>query len=458
MSVLIITHKLREARKVADRLTVLRGGKSVVEGVLPDELDDPELIEAMVGRRLQPLPAERAATDAHARRARAARPDASAATTATGRRCASSTSPSPRARSSASPASRAAASASSSTRSPARATGTPRLRGRRHRASPLRPRHVAARGRRVRARGSGRRLGRARPTDRRAHRADGMRQAREPAKRAAPRDRLAAPPPPDRGARRRRAELRMAAMDRQVATLSGGNIQRVVLTLVLAGEAKLYVARLPDARARRRLVPARARARARLPRTAAPASSLVSEDLDELALLSDRIAVLHDGELAGIGDAGHRRAGDRPADARSGGMTSLDTPQVAAAPEPLRRRCARGSPGRTPAGSPAGTLFWIGIYLAALVIFGAFTALRGADPFAMYHAMWDSTVMNAYGRGQVLDKAAPFILAALAVTVPARAGPRQHRRRGPDRDRRDRRRRRRARARRPGERQRPRCC
>jgi simple sugar transport system permease protein len=40
----------------------------------------------------------------------------------------------------------------------------------------------------------------------------------------------------------------------------------------------------------------------------------------------------------------------------------------------------------------------------------------------MYHAMWESTVMNAYGRGQVLDKAAPFILAALAVAVPARAG------------------------------------
>jgi simple sugar transport system permease protein len=68
------------------------------------------------------------------------------------------------------------------------------------------------------------------------------------------------------------------------------------------------------------------------------------------------------------------------------------------------------------------TLFWIGMYLAALVVFGAFTALRGADPFSMYHAMWDSTIMNAYGRGQVLDKAAPFILAALAVAVPARAG------------------------------------
>jgi simple sugar transport system permease protein len=36
--------------------------------------------------------------------------------------------------------------------------------------------------------------------------------------------------------------------------------------------------------------------------------------------------------------------------------------------------------------------------------------------------MWDSTVTNRYGIGQVLIKAGPFILAALAVAVPARAG------------------------------------
>jgi ABC-type uncharacterized transport system permease subunit len=70
----------------------------------------------------------------------------------------------------------------------------------------------------------------------------------------------------------------------------------------------------------------------------------------------------------------------------------------------------------------ARTVFWGGMYLAALVVFGAFTALRGADPFSMYHAMWEATVVNAYGRGQVLDKAAPFVLTGLAVAVPARAG------------------------------------
>jgi simple sugar transport system permease protein len=68
------------------------------------------------------------------------------------------------------------------------------------------------------------------------------------------------------------------------------------------------------------------------------------------------------------------------------------------------------------------TAWWIGIYLLALVIFGAFAATRHADPFAMYRAMWQQTITSHYGLGQVIDKAAPFALAALAVAVPARAG------------------------------------
>jgi len=61
-------------------------------------------------------------------------------------------------------------------------------------------------------------------------------------------------------------------------------------------------------------------------------------------------------------------------------------------------------------------------YLAALVIFGAFVSLRHINPLSMYHSIWTSTITNRYGFGQVLVKTAPFILAALAVTVPARAG------------------------------------
>jgi len=61
-------------------------------------------------------------------------------------------------------------------------------------------------------------------------------------------------------------------------------------------------------------------------------------------------------------------------------------------------------------------------YLCALVIFGAFVSLRHINPLSMYRSIWDSTITNRYGFGQVLEKTAPFLLAALAVTVPARAG------------------------------------
>ena len=61
LSVVIITHKLRETRSIADRVTVLRGGKLILGGTPTASITDPELIEAMVGRRVPALPAERTA-------------------------------------------------------------------------------------------------------------------------------------------------------------------------------------------------------------------------------------------------------------------------------------------------------------------------------------------------------------------------------------------------------------
>jgi simple sugar transport system ATP-binding protein len=91
----------------------------------------------------------------------------------------------------------------------------------------------------------------------------------------------------------------MAAVERSVAELSGGNIQRVVLTQVLASPAQLYVLSYPsrglDIAATRRvqeLILQR--------REAGAGIVLVSEDLDELMELSDRIAVLQGGRLAGV--------------------------------------------------------------------------------------------------------------------------------------------------------------
>ncbi|MET0460003.1 MAG: ABC transporter ATP-binding protein, partial [Ilumatobacteraceae bacterium] len=64
LSVAIITHKLAESRSIADRLTVLRGGQLILDAADPADLDDPALIEAMVGRSVAALPAERSTPDA----------------------------------------------------------------------------------------------------------------------------------------------------------------------------------------------------------------------------------------------------------------------------------------------------------------------------------------------------------------------------------------------------------
>jgi len=60
--------------------------------------------------------------------------------------------------------------------------------------------------------------------------------------------------------------------------------------------------------------------------------------------------------------------------------------------------------------------------LGAIVIFGVFMKLKGADPISAYRDMWQSTFTSGDSLEQILVKATPLILAALAVTVPARAG------------------------------------
>jgi len=95
------------------------------------------------------------------------------------------------------------------------------------------------------------------------------------------------------------AQLRMAAHHRQVASLSGGNIQRVLLTRELSRPSTLVVAAYPS----RGLDVATTRRTQELllERRAAGAGVLViSEDVDELLELSDRVLVLHCGRVAGI--------------------------------------------------------------------------------------------------------------------------------------------------------------
>ncbi|MCL6607386.1 MAG: ATP-binding cassette domain-containing protein, partial [Geminicoccaceae bacterium] len=92
--------------------------------------------------------------------------------------------------------------------------------------------------------------------------------------------------------------IRAPGPDVPVRLLSGGNMQKVVLARALDGAPRLVLADQPTrgldvaatAFVHERLLAARERGSAIL---------LISEDLDELLALSDRIAVLHRGRLVG---------------------------------------------------------------------------------------------------------------------------------------------------------------
>src|SRR5947209_20249699 len=90
----------------------------------------------------------------------------------------------------------------------------------------------------------------------------------------------------------------MPALEAAIGTLSGGNVQRVVFAREVARKPKLllsyYPTRgmdVPSARAARELL--------RTLRAAGTAILLVSEDLDELFALSDRLVVMHRGHIVG---------------------------------------------------------------------------------------------------------------------------------------------------------------
>lgn len=96
-----------------------------------------------------------------------------------------------------------------------------------------------------------------------------------------------------------RSGLDIAAPDRRLSLLSGGNIQRVLLTLALSGPASVLVISYPT----RGLDVRTAEATRSLlldARKAKSAVVLISEDLDELLALSDRIAVLAQGRCTSV--------------------------------------------------------------------------------------------------------------------------------------------------------------
>jgi simple sugar transport system ATP-binding protein len=108
----------------------------------------------------------------------------------------------------------------------------------------------------------------------------------------------------DANARRAMDDYQIAAPsdDTAVKLLSGGNIQRVVLARELSGDPRLIVAAHPTygldvgatEQVRQILIKERERGAAVL---------LISEDLEEIMTISDRILVLFSGEVMGIIDA-----------------------------------------------------------------------------------------------------------------------------------------------------------
>lgn len=65
---------------------------------------------------------------------------------------------------------------------------------------------------------------------------------------------------------------------------------------------------------------------------------------------------------------------------------------------------------------------WAAALLGGFIIFGAFVLANGADPFAVYTDIWQSTITQESQFQQILIRAAPLVLAGLAVVIPARAG------------------------------------
>ncbi|HEY4377068.1 MAG TPA: ABC transporter permease, partial [Acidimicrobiales bacterium] len=64
----------------------------------------------------------------------------------------------------------------------------------------------------------------------------------------------------------------------------------------------------------------------------------------------------------------------------------------------------------------------LGAYVASLVVFGIVVAIKGANPFGVYGALFHGSIVSSGSLDQVILRAVPIVLAALAVSVPARAG------------------------------------
>ncbi len=98
--------------------------------------------------------------------------------------------------------------------------------------------------------------------------------------------------------------IRTPNQETPIKSLSGGNIQKLVLARELAREPRVLIAAQPT---RGVDIGATEYIHQRLleERDKGTATLLISEDLDEILALADRIAVIYEGEIVGVVDREH---------------------------------------------------------------------------------------------------------------------------------------------------------
>ncbi|MCW2603715.1 MAG: transporter related protein [Pseudonocardiales bacterium] len=291
--VVIVTHKINEVRAIADRVTVLRGGRTILQGVIPSDYTNTELIEAMVGRAVSDLVADRA-------------PVAGAAGSAPALELVGVRANGDRGNE--------ALKGITFSVAPGELVGVAGVAG-----SGQRELCEVALGLRSTTSGAVRVCGTTTGSPRAALKAGAVSVPEDPVAdtvvsrlsvlehmaldgRALPRKRMGL----NWSMIRSRSEkansalgLKMAPLHRKVSELSGGNIQRVVLTRELSLDSTLVVAAYPS-RGLDVLNTRRTQEILLEKRNASAGILMISEDLDELMSIADRIVVMHDGHVSGI--------------------------------------------------------------------------------------------------------------------------------------------------------------
>ena len=101
-------------------------------------------------------------------------------------------------------------------------------------------------------------------------------------------------------------------------------------------------------------------------------------------------------------------------------MTDLTSPSGALPAAPLTGALPAAGPRWRRSGATA--LRWGLALLGGLLVFGAFVVANGGNPLSVYADIWFSTLTQPGQFQQIVVRAAPLVLAGLAVVIPARAG------------------------------------